>query len=589
MNIRAKFVMIGFLTSLATLVLLASLSAPAYAQFQKPALPALSRPMVNPDDDNRPTESIENEYLKVEINERGQFGIQTTGGDPDVIGDENKVLLYNGTIPAPAIPWDGDTEIWGTSFATFREYKTPLNRWSEQANNEPTTGTRLNSATSDKLTTRYLVDNICAFIVTQSLSFMKNPYTNREDMVRIEYELTRATDLYPTECTEPRHSGRVGVRLLLDTMIGANDQAPFFVPGLGTTSNQHEFKNESIPPFLRVFEDSNFAPDSLQAMIHILRREPSITRPNPDRFVIAKWGSIYKRDDHLAPFDGALLWDYVVPEETPHEDSAIAIYWSDHTIGSTRSSNPIWLSFGYGLAPQGGGASWIDAPAVLQDGNLFESFSWINNATDETYSNGIVSISLPTGVELAEEAMIASVNSPVQEIGDLEPGETAQVSWNLRVTGGPGVYSYTTTAAFDSGQSFNSIGEVAVEQGLKYANTSYSVNEDAGTVQITITRTNPNGEPVTVDYALTSDTATSGTDFNADGGTLSFAANSTAQTFTINILDDSEIEENETFFLSLHNPSANAALIEQEQVIVTIVDDDGASQDQQLYLPTVMQ
>jgi hypothetical protein len=587
MNLRRHLAFVRTVIGLALLVLLAGLTAPAHAQSLKPTDPLLLGPAASPVDDNRPVDSIENEYLKVEVNERGQFVIKTTGGDPDVIGDEDKVLLYDGTVSAPPQVWDGDDRIWGTSFATFRRYITPLGAWSHQANNDPR-GLPDQRTSGDEITSVWLVENVCAFVATQTLSFMKNPYTGREDMVRIEYEFQRAMDVRPGECPDPLHAGRIGARLMLDTMIGDNDFAPFFIPGLGTTSNQHEFGGDAIPPFFRVFEDPAFSPDSLQAIGHILRSEPDPNRPNPDRFIIANWGSIYQRDDHLAPFDDDLLWDYTVPEGTEHGDSAIALYWSDHTIGSTAASNPLWFRFGYGLAPQGGGASWIDGQAVEQSGDFINCFSWVNNVTEETYSNGIVSIQLPPGLALAEEVNTASGHSLVQAIGDVAPGETAQVSWKLRATGGPGVYTYTTTAEFESGQVFTSTSEVSVEQALKYAATSYSVAETAGSIQIAVERTNSNGEPVTVEYAVVSDTATAGADFTAAEGALSFAAGSTAETFTIDILDDAETEGNETLVLSLRNPSANAALVDQGQILVTILDDEAAAPEQPVFLPLLV-
>ena len=66
-------------------------------------------------------------------------------------------------------------------------------------------------------------------------------------------------------------------------------------------------------------------------------------------------------------------------------------------------------------------------------------------------------------------------------------------------------------------------------------------------------------QQVTVQYATASGTATSGTDFTAVSNTLTFAANETAKTVTVATTDDSVGEDDETFTLTLSNPT-NAAL-----------------------------
>ena len=67
-----------------------------------------------------------------------------------------------------------------------------------------------------------------------------------------------------------------------------------------------------------------------------------------------------------------------------------------------------------------------------------------------------------------------------------------------------------------------------------------SVNEAAGTLTYTVTLSNPAKDPVTVAYGTASGTATSGSDFAASTGTLTFAPGVTSQTFTVDITNDNE-------------------------------------------------
>ena len=74
-----------------------------------------------------------------------------------------------------------------------------------------------------------------------------------------------------------------------------------------------------------------------------------------------------------------------------------------------------------------------------------------------------------------------------------------------------------------------------------------------------VSLSNASGQRVTVQYATASGTATSGTDFTAISNTLTFAANETSKTVTVATTDDSVGEGDETFTLTLSNPT-NAAL-----------------------------
>ncbi|MCP9914452.1 hypothetical protein KBZ07_13795 [Cyanobium sp. BA20m-14] len=74
-----------------------------------------------------------------------------------------------------------------------------------------------------------------------------------------------------------------------------------------------------------------------------------------------------------------------------------------------------------------------------------------------------------------------------------------------------------------------------------------------------------------VAYATANGTATAGSDYTASSGSLSFAAGETSKTITINLLNDSLNESDETFSLSLSAPT-NATLGSPSSVITTLTD-----------------
>jgi len=98
----------------------------------------------------------------------------------------------------------------------------------------------------------------------------------------------------------------------------------------------------------------------------------------------------------------------------------------------------------------------------------------------------------------------------------------------------------------------------------------------ASTISFTVTRTGDNGSPSTVTYTVAPGSATNPGDYNASidalTGTLTFAANETSKTITLDVTDDLIPEDTETFTVTLSNAS-NAA-ISQAVATGTIIDND---------------
>ena len=65
---------------------------------------------------------------------------------------------------------------------------------------------------------------------------------------------------------------------------------------------------------------------------------------------------------------------------------------------------------------------------------------------------------------------------------------------------------------------------------------------------------------VEVDYATSDGTATAGADYTATSGTLTFNNGETSKTFSVPILPDNLVEGDETFFVTLSNPTGGATV-----------------------------
>lgn len=97
-----------------------------------------------------------------------------------------------------------------------------------------------------------------------------------------------------------------------------------------------------------------------------------------------------------------------------------------------------------------------------------------------------------------------------------------------------------------------------------------------GAIVMTATLGKPVAQPVTVQYASSTGTATPGVDYTPVSGTLIFPALATTATITIPLLNDSTIEGNESIVVTLSNPVPGAPLVTLDDAVGNgfIVDDD---------------
>jgi len=130
----------------------------------------------------------------------------------------------------------------------------------------------------------------------------------------------------------------------------------------------------------------------------------------------------------------------------------------------------------------------------------------------------------------------------------------------------------------DTAESLFRNVRVVYEFMVDFSDAGYSVNEDAGSIEITVSLSDQANETITVDYATSDGTATAGADYNAANGTLTFAPNDTEESFTVDILNDDVYEGDETVSLTLSTPGSDGDAIvntgSHNPALLTIVDDD---------------
>jgi len=193
----------------------------------------------------------------------------------------------------------------------------------------------------------------------------------------------------------------------------------------------------------------------------------------------------------------------------------------------------------------------VDVEYATSDGTATEG-------TDYTATSGTLTI--PEGSTSA--AVTVSV------IGDteVEGNETLNLTLSNPIEASLGTARATGTINDDDvadQQPTLSLSDVSIEEG------------DSDTTELSFTiNLNPVADAdVTVDYTTTDETATAGTDYTALSGTITIPAGNSSATVNVSITGDTNTEIDETFLLTLSNPSG-ASLGTTTSATGTITNDD---------------
>ena len=171
-----------------------------------------------------------------------------------------------------------------------------------------------------------------------------------------------------------------------------------------------------------------------------------------------------------------------------------------------------------------------------------------------------------SGTVTWEDGELGLKSIPVEIFDDMEVEgeETIPVRLLNPPTGGATLSGATTSIAVADNDS-----------GIGLVNNGLSVQETGNSALLTVFRSGDSSSAASVNYATSPGSATAGSDFTSASGTLDWAAGDTSnKTVSISITNDSADEGDETFMVTLSNPSAGMPLGSNSTATVTIVDDD---------------
>lgn len=168
--------------------------------------------------------------------------------------------------------------------------------------------------------------------------------------------------------------------------------------------------------------------------------------------------------------------------------------------------------------------------------------------------------------------------------GSLLPMTTSAITISAKAAAGERTITNTATisgAQYDPTSANNSDSEdtyicSAAASSVAFAASQYSATE-GGSATIQVTRTGGNCSAVGVSYAMASGTAESGADYAPKSGSLAWAAGERGQrSFTVQILQDTIDETQETLNVILSDPTGEIGIGSPKSAVLAIADDDEA-------------
>ncbi|MCK4260487.1 MAG: cellulosome anchor protein [Halanaerobiales bacterium] len=345
-----------------------------------------------------------NEYIEIVVNgneeNMGRFAVDITGGNPIAPGDDNEPLIYGRPKP------------W-TSFSTIfldGEYYVFGGKTEQRAGRDGKYGEMTVPPMIMKEGDQNGIITTAAFgslEVEQILTFSKSSTTGLYDTALIKYRFTNHDEV--------RH--KMGLRVMLDTMLGTNDGAPFRVGEKAITTDAFFIKG-SLPDFLQAFDSISSPKVTAQGTI----KGPDVT--TPDKVYFADWGSMA---------DGLWSFDFDPGEEFWRAgefelDSAIALFWAPEYLepGETKIYVTKYGLGGITVVP-GLLSLGVTSPAEVIFDTQTRSFpvvAYIENTSEIVAKDVTAQIQLPSSF-----AVVGGTTKKV--LGNMESGSTGQVAWEV--------------------------------------------------------------------------------------------------------------------------------------------------------------
>jgi hypothetical protein len=349
--------------------------------------------------------SVENKYIKVYLNnsdeETGRFAVDVTGGDYERTDDDNKPLIYGRPRP------------W-TSFTTLRidgaDYV-----FGKATHKRAGAGLPGGEVLQSPRSSNHQLTMKCQYgtiVVEQILDITRSPSTGALDTARIRYILTN-------QGTAP---AELGLRVLLDTMVGDNDGAPFRLGDHEVTTDR-SFAGKDCPDFWQAFDSMAKPAVIAQGTL----KGGDVT--TPDRIAFTNWGKAADNPWEIPLEEGA---DFT-REGEDELDSALAMFWLPRTV-KPGDAMQVVIDYGLGGITFSPGNTYlgISAPAEvaysISDPRTYLIIMYLEHRGEAKAENVQIRLELPPG-------LVSTAGTTEVRLAELIPGVTKQFSWEVRPDG----------------------------------------------------------------------------------------------------------------------------------------------------------
>ncbi|MBL4846840.1 MAG: hypothetical protein JKY65_15075 [Planctomycetes bacterium] len=183
--------------------------------------------------------------------------------------------------------------------------------------------------------------------VAQRVTLVGGPTTQVPDTLRVDYLVWN----------RGRGRRKVGLRAMVDTLIGSNDGVPFLVPGRQGLVHLSEDYLAPVPPYIQAIERPD--PTDPGAIVHLTLRGGEATPP--DRLVI----------DHWPGSQGSYEF-FRGKGKSWGRDSAVGLYWDlELAPGEVRRCTYLYGLGGMSSLASGNARMSLTVPKVVAPGEPF--------------------------------------------------------------------------------------------------------------------------------------------------------------------------------------------------------------------------
>jgi len=324
--------------------------------------------------------------LGIQFNERMRFGVLMLKVKDPRWGDKHKQLTYqeDGGTNNTCIRLDGYENLFGQSPGKWKvREKKDKNRpnWTQSIWEYPTE----------------------QVVVTQEVMLVPGEQTQVLDTCLVRYTIENKSTV----------THKVGLRVMLDTYIGANDGVPFVIPGQpGLLDTMKNFEQKEIPDFIQALENHDLRNPGTIA--HMGLKLPSDELEPIKSMLICRW-----------PGNAEARWilDPIEPMNANPEkgDSSVTLYWDERQMAPKEIRK---MAFSYGLSKISSLESGNSKLSVTVGGSFRPRGEFTVTAYIKNPQKGqTAKLTLPKGLSLLKGQ---DAEQTIDRVGDL-----SQASWKV--------------------------------------------------------------------------------------------------------------------------------------------------------------